>query len=208
MSGIVYCLTNPAMPNYVKIGWTDSDDLDALLKQLDTTTSVPLPFECVFAIRVDDPVRTERLLHDTFADHRVHSTREFFEISSLLVIAAMQLTGGMDATPRPDVAIDRESHRVQNGARGRRDNFDFERLGLQPGTELYFLANSDDSPDVIATVAGKKRILFEGEETSLSAAASRILRDRGLSGSVSGTEYWYFDGESLASRRRRMESDG
>ena len=68
MGGIVYCLTNPAMPDYVKVGMTDN--LVKRLKQLDNT-STPLPFECVYAVQVDEPLRIERLLHDAFADSRV-----------------------------------------------------------------------------------------------------------------------------------------
>ena len=51
MKGIVYCLTNPSMDNYVKIG--ETTNLTQRLKSLDTT-GVPLPFECVYAIEVED----------------------------------------------------------------------------------------------------------------------------------------------------------
>ena len=71
---------NQAMPNYVKIGRTDN--LVARLQQLDNT-SVPLPFECVYAVQVEDPASVERLLHQAFADHRQRSNREFFTVSPL-----------------------------------------------------------------------------------------------------------------------------
>jgi hypothetical protein len=41
MTGVVYCLTNPAMRDYVKIG--NTSDLEERLKSRDNT-SVPLPF--------------------------------------------------------------------------------------------------------------------------------------------------------------------
>lgn len=50
-SGIVYVLTNPAMPGLVKIGQTKRDKMDARLKEL-YGTGVPLPFECQYACRV------------------------------------------------------------------------------------------------------------------------------------------------------------
>lgn len=51
IQGIVYVLTNPAMPNMVKIGLSTADDVQQRMAQL-YTTGVPLPFECVYAGRV------------------------------------------------------------------------------------------------------------------------------------------------------------
>ena len=50
--GIVYVLTNPAMPGMVKIGKTGRE-VEARLNDL-YTTGVPLPFECAYAARVAD----------------------------------------------------------------------------------------------------------------------------------------------------------
>ena len=73
MSGIIYVLTNPAMEGYVKVGRTNN--LIRRIKELDNT-STPLPFECVFAVEVDNPEEVELRLHDAFADGRTRSTRE------------------------------------------------------------------------------------------------------------------------------------
>ena len=51
MSKIVYILTNQSMPDTIKIGITD--DLESRMKQLDNT-STPLPFECYYAVEVED----------------------------------------------------------------------------------------------------------------------------------------------------------
>ena len=47
--GIVYVLTNPAIPGMVKIGKT-SRGMNARLNEL-YSTGVPLPFECAYAAR-------------------------------------------------------------------------------------------------------------------------------------------------------------
>lgn len=44
-NGIVYVLTNPAMPGLTKIGMTTQEEIGPRLSQL-YTTGVPLPFEC------------------------------------------------------------------------------------------------------------------------------------------------------------------
>lgn len=207
MSGIVYCLTNPAMPGYIKIGRTT--DLTARLRSLDTT-SVPLPFECVFAVEIPNPEQVERLLHETFADARVRDSREFFEVGELRVVAAMRLTGGRDVTPEEDVVEDAEAQRALDSARARRQVFNFEMVGLPHGALLHFASD----PSVTCSVAGRRTVLFEGQEVSISAAATTVLRRQSNYGawihratlSVQGPLYWIYDGESLDDRRRRMEA--
>ena len=46
-TGIVYVLTNPAMPGLVKIGKTSRSSVKGRLREL-YSTGVPVPFECVF----------------------------------------------------------------------------------------------------------------------------------------------------------------
>jgi len=57
-AGIVYVLTNPAMPGMVKIGKTGRD-VEIRLSDL-YTTGVPLPFECEYAVRVQDMDKVEK----------------------------------------------------------------------------------------------------------------------------------------------------
>ena len=52
MVGTVYVLTNPAMPDLVKIGKT-TRDVQLRLADL-YTTGVPYPFECEYAAKVTD----------------------------------------------------------------------------------------------------------------------------------------------------------
>ncbi len=47
----VYILTNESMPDIIKIGITDN--LSRRLRDLDNT-STPLPFECFYALEVED----------------------------------------------------------------------------------------------------------------------------------------------------------
>ena len=56
--GIVYVLTNPAMPKLVKIGKTGRG-VETRLNDL-YTTGVPLPFECAYAARGEDMDKREK----------------------------------------------------------------------------------------------------------------------------------------------------
>ena len=211
MSEIVYCLTNPAMPDYIKIGRTTN--LQQRLKQLDNT-STPLPFECIYAIEVENAVEVERLLHEVFADNRTRKTREFFEIGPQRVIAAMNLAKGRDVTPSSDTVEDLESQIALDKARTRRSAFNFNFVGVSAGTELEFYNDSE----IKCTVINEKQVLFDGQELSLSRAAAQVLiRQRTDAGeslpayldpkkpAVEGPIYWLFNSESLSERRHRLE---
>ncbi|MFA7297775.1 MAG: GIY-YIG nuclease family protein [Dehalococcoidia bacterium] len=205
--GVVYCLINAAMPGYVKIGLTTGNVADRM-RQLDTT-GVPLPFECVYAVEVADVVSAERLLHEVFGDVRVRPSREFFEVGEQRVIAAMRLTGGRDVTPSRDIVEDVGSQLALDRARRRRAQFNFQLVGVTPGTVLTF--SEDES--ITCTVVDDRTVDFEGQRTSLSAAALIAMRRFVPAGnyfqradaSIQGTLYWELDGESMSERRRRLE---
>ena len=76
--GVVYVLTNPAMPGLVKIGQT-TNVITNRMNELNTT-GVPFPFDCLFACEVDDCKLVENSLHKAFYPNRINPKREFFEI--------------------------------------------------------------------------------------------------------------------------------
>jgi T5orf172 domain len=202
--GIVYVLINEAMPGYVKVGKTDS--IERRLRDLDWT-NLPLPFECFYAARVPDAGFVETQLLNAFGDNRVRARREFLRISPERVVAALRLAASEDVTPREDVAISEEVRHDLQEARVRRANFNFEMVQIPVGAVLTFTRD----PNVSATVADSRHVIFDGTTTSLSEAARFALAAQGLHWSaVQGSLYWQYEGEPLDERRRRMEegSDG
>ena len=195
---IVYVLSNPAFDRYVKVGRTI--DLEQRLRQLDNT-SIPLPFRCEFAIEVDDEVEAERLVHQAFADVRVRSSREFFEIEPQRVIAALKLTGGKDVTPKEDVAEDAEGIEALERTVAKRRSYSFDDAHVSVGDVLVY--TRDES--VTATVVADKKIEFEGEVTSLSRAALTLLHKDGYKWKqANGWAYWMKDGETMGERVERF----
>lgn len=97
--GIVYVLSNPAMPGIVKIGRSDQKDLKQRLRSL-FNTSVPLPFKVEYACYVEksDTKDLEAALHSAFADKRVHEKREFFRVQIDQVIPILQFCNKGEAT--------------------------------------------------------------------------------------------------------------
>ena len=122
------------------------------MRELDNT-STPLPFECAYAIEVDEPSTVEQLIHDAFADRRTRSTREFFEINPARIISALRLPGGRDITPDTDIVEDEESP---------------IRVILSDGTELILRDATIRSDSIITG-----RVRF-GTENLLVRDVSRI----------------------------------
>ncbi len=199
MNEIVYILINPAMPGYTKIGRTTN--LEQRIRSLDTT-SIPLPFECFYAATVKDAVFVERKLHDAFSDHRVRSSREFFELSPERVVAALELAEIENVTPNQDFVETQEDRIALNKAKERRRAFNFEMVQIPVGAILTF---SRDAA-ITCRVLDKKNVEFEGHVTSLSASAATILQRLGWKiSAVQGPLYWEYEGEILEERRKRLE---
>jgi hypothetical protein len=98
MAEIVYVLSNPAMPGILKIGKTDKDNVELRMKEL-YTTSVPLPFDCVYACIVDSNEDVEKAMHETFEKQRVNPRREFFKLSANRAVKALKHYEVYDVTP-------------------------------------------------------------------------------------------------------------
>ncbi len=153
-------------------------------------------------MEVDDDTEAEQLLHDVFSDHRVRRSREFFEVNPERVAAALRLTRGRDVTPESDVVEDEETQIALDKARKKREKFNFEMVGLEPGAELRFHYRdiSNNGEPFVAEVVSRNTIRFDGQETSLSAAATSIMQERGIAWTAQGPLYWHYEGQSLDER--------
>lgn len=79
MSGFIYILSNPAMPNLLKIGKSDRDPSAFRAEEL-YTTGVPQPFKVEYFAYVEDHHRLESILHTRFDKQRPNKNREFFTV--------------------------------------------------------------------------------------------------------------------------------
>ena len=195
---IIYILTNEAMPGYVKIGKT-STNLEQRIRELSTSTSVPLPFTCFYACTVADAQFVEHQLHDAFDNNRINPRREFFQIAPERVVSALKLAEIENVTPKKDFIETQEDQQALNQARTRRAIFNFKLVDIPVGAELVFSRDEN----IKAKVIDNRSIEYNGEITSLSTSAQKIL---GYDYGVAGTDYWMYEDETLDERRRRFET--
>ncbi len=198
-SQIIYVLINEAMPGYVKIGKT-STSLEQRIRELSSSTSVPLPFTCFYACTVKDMTFVEHQLHDAFDNIRINPRREFFKIAPERVVAALKLAEIENITPKNDIVENREDQQALNEARKRRPPFKFSMVNIVPGSEITFSRDEN----IKAIVVDDHIIEINGEKLSISNAAQKLLD---VEWPVQGPLYWIYEGESLDERRQRIESE-
>ena len=201
MSNIVYVLTNPSIPDIVKIGMTT--DLTTRMRSL-YNSSVPVPFECYFACTVNDMSFVEKQLHDGFDDFRVNPKREFFRIDPERVVSILKMVMIEDVTPKEDIVEDEIDQRSLDKEKKVRGRFNFDMIGVPVGSILTFVKD----PTITSTVVDKHKIKFEDEIHSLSSSTLKIVHRMGYTWKqVSGPTYWMYEGETLTERRSRIEQE-
>ena len=205
MPEIVYVLTNEAMEGMVKIGRTTTS-VEQRIKELDNT-SIPLPFQCFYAAEVGNSALVEGKLHRIFSDKRIRANREFFRADANQVREAIQLAELKDVTPKVDVVVDASDVQALQKAvatEERRSRLRFSELGIPVGACLSFTRDSN----VTCTVVGDGRVNYDGLLISPSAAALDAIKKMGYQWTtVSGSDYWEFEGETLSARRIRLEDE-
>lgn len=202
--GIIYVLSNPVIPDLVKIGKTK--DLERRAKTLSRHPGVPLPFTIEYAYALKDHDGAEKRLHDAFADHRINPKKEFFRISPHRVIAALRLAPGKDVTPREEIAEDSAEQESLDREKNRQSVFGFSKVGIKPGAELSF-ARGDGK--ITAKVVDDQNVKYGRQVTSLSKSALQILQKKfGVKWqSCRGPDYWLYKEETLSERRDRLEQE-
>jgi len=190
-TGIVYVLTNPAMPGIVKIGKTSRGSVDARLNEL-YSTGVPVPFECAFAGRVEDESKVEKAFHLAFGPYRLNPKREFFQIEAEQAIALLELMISEDVTPTLQEEankVDTEAKAGSDKLKARRPTQNFFEMDIPEGSVLQFTQSEET-----CTVLNGRRIIYKDEETSLTALTKRLL---GTDRPLQPSPYWQFNGRRL-----------
>ena len=202
MAEIVYVFTNPSMPDVVKIGKT-TQSVEERRRSLSNSTSVPEPFVCYYAAIVKDCSFVEKKLHELFSEQRCNLKREFFKVHPRRVQMAIELAAIEDITPRVNADMPEEDVRLLAEI-NRRQVFRFSLAKVPPDAILNFARDNSKT----CRVLDDRYVEFEGQPTTLTGAASKILRSMGWkSGNVAGPLYWLYEEESLDERRRRFEED-
>ena len=201
--GIVYVLTNPAMPKLVKIGKTVRG-VEARLNDL-YTTGVPLPFECAYAARVEDMDKLEKAFHNAFGPYRVNPRREFFEIEPEQAIGLLDLMKLEDMTPAMQAEAEQVDVQAKASAerlkRSRRPNLNYIEMGIPIGSTLLYQGDGETT----CTVADGRNVSFEGRTLSLTKLSKELRQQPHRP--IRGPAHWSYNGRLLGEMYEKSYGD-
>jgi hypothetical protein len=190
--GIIYVLTNPAMPGIVKIGRTARGSVEARLSEL-YSTGVPVPFECAFAGKVSDEAKVEKAFHLAFGPYRINPKREFFQIEPEQAIALLELMVVENVTPQLQKeadSVDESTKEASRKLKSRRPVQNYLEMGIPVGSVLEFTRGS-----VTCEIVTGRKVRFDDEEYSLTALTQKLLDTESP---LQPSPYWSFQGKILS----------
>lgn len=191
-AGLIYVLTNEAMPGLVKIGITSSDP-SSRADQL-YTTGVPVPFTVEFAGKVPNPRPVEQALHNAFRDHRINPNREFFEIEPDQPIEMLRAFGVTDVTSTVSDELESASSEAERNSRdrlsSRRPSLNFIEMGIPVGSVLTYEGDGETT----VTVIDERQVSLDDAICSLTRA-TRELKENSYD--VQPTPHWRYQGRLL-----------
>ena len=188
----VYILTNQSMPGLIKIGITERKVEDRM-RDLYSSSAVPLPFECYFALEVKDAKLVEKKIHHGFDDYRINENREFFEIDPDKAKSILSLVEGIEVTPKTDV-VDSATDQQALDKQRNKQRFNFASVGISAGEILEFKKDKT----ITAKVLDDDKIEFEGQSMSLSPAALIVIHRMGYEWTkIAGPQFWCYKGKTL-----------
>ncbi len=216
--GVIYILTNPSFPDYVKIGYTK--DIEKRLTQLNRSECMPYAFRVYAVYHVDKPMQDKELhsIIDTLnPDLRAIDsfdgktrTKEFYAMSpedaySLLESIA-KLSGTLDRLQRMEPegheVLDEEvAAEIQEEANERRSPFSFEKCGIPVGSKIELV----DHPEAVAIVKDDRHIEYHGLTYSLTGLAKMLLD---IDHAIQGPIFWTYEGRILSDIRHEREEQG
>jgi len=211
--GVIYILTNPSFPSFVKIGY--ARNIEKRLKQLNRSETIPFAFRVYAVYHVNSEltdIELHKLIDRLNPDLRTIETfdgkqrvKEFYAMSAADAYSLLESIAKISGTRDRLQRLTPEGHEIQDEQIAdrlresvRRGPFRFSACGIPHGSEVRFIEN----PDVAATVIDDRHIEYNGETTSLSALAQRL---KNFDHPVQGTLWFTYRGERLCDLRDKME---
>jgi hypothetical protein len=216
--GVIYILTNPSFPEYVKIGY--ADDIDRRLSELNRTECTPFAFRvyATYAVKTRLPDlkihemidRINPALRSIDTVNGKKRVREFYAMSAedayLMFEAMAEIHGTTEllVKVKPDkkqVEEEETANEVKEIAREKAAPFSFDLVQIKPNEKVEFWYTSQRFSGIECRVIDSKHIEYEGQSYSLTSFATMMLKSKN---SVQGPKFFKYKGEWLNDIRDRL----
>lgn len=213
-NGVIYILTNPSFPEYVKIGY--ADDIDKRLKKLNRSECIPFAFRVYATYEVSSRLSDLKIhsiidklnpnLRSVESFNGKQRVREFYAMSPedaySILEAIAEIHGCSDklriaTLTEEERTAEQTAQEIDTESTERAANFSFSRCQIPAGEKIEYY----DNPDITATVVDDRNVEYNGETMSLTALA-KLLSGRKYS--IAGPRFFKYKGEWLNDIRHRL----
>lgn len=217
--GVIYILTNPSFPQYVKIGY--ATDVKQRLDELNRSTAVPFAFRIYATYEVDSSL-SDKKLHsildklnpDLRSSEEVDGKRrirEFYAMTpedAFSILEAISEINGYRHRLKKWKATAAEqrneklAQEINEQHQERLSPFAFSKCGIIVGEQIEFCCADNPHTGALCEVVDDKHVSYNNETWSLTALAKHLT---GVKNSIAGPRYFKYKGEWLNTIRNRME---
>lgn len=213
-NGVIYILTNPSFPDYVKIGY--ADDIDKRLKQLNRSECIPFAFRIYATYEVSSRLSDLKIhsiidklnpnLRSVESFNGKQRVREFYAMSPedaySILEAIAEIHGCSDklkivALSDEEKQAEETAKEIDTESTERASNFSFDKCQIPVGEKIEYY----DNPEITATVVDDRNVEYNGETMSLTALAKLLS---GKKYSIAGPKFFKYKGEWLNDIRHRL----
>ena len=217
--GVIYILTNPSFPQYVKIGY--ADNVESRLKQLNNSECIPFAFRIYATYEVEERL-TDLKLHALIDQLNPNlrsidnvdgkkRVREFYAMSpeqAYSILETIAVLGGrknrlklweLSEEQRQDVELAGE---IEDEHIERLSPFTFSKCNIPVGTTITYINRGKTNSGLEVVVVDDKNVEYQGRKYSLSALATELS---GSKHGVAGPRYFKYNGEWLNTIRAKNE---
>ncbi|SDN04063.1 GIY-YIG nuclease family protein [Acetanaerobacterium elongatum] len=213
-TGVIYILTNPSFPEYVKIGY--ADDIDKRLQQLNRSECIPFAFRVYATYEVNsrlsdlkihsiiDKLNPNLRSIETFSGQK--RVREFYAMSPedaySILEAIAEIHGCTDKLliikPNADEVLAEEiAQEIDTDCTERASNFSFSKCQIPVGATIEYAYDVS----LKAMVVDDRNVEYKGETMSLTALAKLLS---GKQYAIAGPKFFKYKDEWLNDIRHRL----
>ena len=209
--GVIYILTNPSFPEYVKIGY--ADNVKRRLRELNRSECIPFAFRLYAYYEVSNRL-SDLKIHEMidklnpnlrsidYIDGKKR-VRKFYAMDSEEAYSLLESIATINGLTNKLYKVepsDKEINEDKEANIVRLEAFKFSMCNISEGAELEYINDSTKKCRVI----GDKKVEYEGNEYSLSSLAQLLT---GKTYNLAGPRYFKYNGIPLNELREKMSEE-